>query len=535
MLVEIRCDKFKKKVIKFHKGLNVVLGDNKGTNSIGKSTLLMVIDFIFGGNTYLSHNKDTIINLGHHEFYFSLKFEGKQLFFCRGTENSDFVFRCNEGYDKQSQLKVADYRKNLKEYYGIGIKDLSFRSAVSLFSRVWGKGNDDVKKPLHTVSNEKYVETVTRLIKLYNQYERIEIEDKEIKKSVDTKNVINKASKMKVIPKITKTVYKSNVKEIVKLQNELENLSKSVFSPVVNIKDIISDELLDLRERKKILIEQKDYYKSRLNRTNKTISNSKELKFESLLQFFPDVNVKKLEQIEEFHEGISSIMKEELKKARKELNKKIATLVEEIEELNEEIETILNPNQETSIYIDRLVEISSEMKNLQLQNSYHEKLTLIEEEIDEKSTKLKELKESIVNKIEEGINKGLKDLYTIVHSEQRNPPIFKMYTTNYEYNFVDNTGTGNAYANLIIFDLVIFGSTVLPFIIHDSFLFKNIEKSVVEEIIKVYDSIEKQTFIAIDVIKIYDKDTQDILQDNKVIQLDKDNLLFIADWRDETK
>lgn len=110
-----------------------------------------------------------------------------------------------------------------------------------------------------------------------------------------------------------------------------------------------------------------------------------------------------------------------------------------------------------------------------------------------------------------------------------------MYTTNYEYNFVDNTGTGNAYANLIIFDLVIFASTVLPFIIHDSFLFKNIEKSVVEEIIKVYDSIEKQTFIAIDVIKIYDKDTQDILQDNKVIQLDKDNLLFIADWRDETK
>ena len=199
------------------------------------------------------------------------------------------------------------------------------------------------------------------------------------------------------------------------------------------------------------------------------------MKFESLLQFFPDVNVKKLEQIEEFHEGISSIMKEELKKARKELNKKIATLVEEIEELNEEIETILNPNQETSIYIDRLVEISSEMKNLQLQNSYHEKLTLIEEEIDEKSTKLKELKESIVNKIEEGINKGLKDLYTIVHSEQRNPPIFKMYTTNYEYNFVDNTGTGNAYANLIIFDLVIFASTVLPFIIHDSFYLRTLK------------------------------------------------------------
>ena len=50
-----------------------------------------------------------------------------------------------------------------------------------------------------------------------------------------------------------------------------------------------------------------------------------------------------------------------------------------------------------------------------------------------------------------------------------------MYTTNYEYNFVDNTGTGNAYANLIIFDLVIFASTVLPFIIHDSFYLRTLK------------------------------------------------------------
>lgn len=47
MLVEVRCDKFREKSIKFHKGLNVVLGDEKATNSIGKSSLLMVLDFIF--------------------------------------------------------------------------------------------------------------------------------------------------------------------------------------------------------------------------------------------------------------------------------------------------------------------------------------------------------------------------------------------------------------------------------------------------------------------------------------------------------
>ena len=34
MLVEIRTDLFKDKVIKFHNGLNVVLGDDRATNSI---------------------------------------------------------------------------------------------------------------------------------------------------------------------------------------------------------------------------------------------------------------------------------------------------------------------------------------------------------------------------------------------------------------------------------------------------------------------------------------------------------------------
>ena len=54
MLKEIRCDKFVskgsiRKPIIFHKGLNTVLGSDSGTNSIGKSTFLMIVDFVFGG------------------------------------------------------------------------------------------------------------------------------------------------------------------------------------------------------------------------------------------------------------------------------------------------------------------------------------------------------------------------------------------------------------------------------------------------------------------------------------------------------
>ncbi|MFU0789841.1 MAG: hypothetical protein ACFWT6_07790 [Virgibacillus proomii] len=56
MLTRIESKIFLEGPIRFHKGLNVVLGDDEGSNSIGKSTLLMIIDFVFGGNTYTSHN-----------------------------------------------------------------------------------------------------------------------------------------------------------------------------------------------------------------------------------------------------------------------------------------------------------------------------------------------------------------------------------------------------------------------------------------------------------------------------------------------
>lgn len=56
MLKEIYCELLKTKnrpsgKITFHNGLNVVLGSNVGTTSIGKSTSLLIIDFIFGEDT----------------------------------------------------------------------------------------------------------------------------------------------------------------------------------------------------------------------------------------------------------------------------------------------------------------------------------------------------------------------------------------------------------------------------------------------------------------------------------------------------
>ena len=52
MLHEIYCEQFHQKRIVFNPGLSVVLGTNAGDNSIGKSTFLLIVDYVFGGSTY---------------------------------------------------------------------------------------------------------------------------------------------------------------------------------------------------------------------------------------------------------------------------------------------------------------------------------------------------------------------------------------------------------------------------------------------------------------------------------------------------
>ena len=76
MLVKLSCEKFRVKTLKFHDDLNVVIGDEKAANSIGKSTILMVIDFVFGGESLLAHNKDIVTELGEHDYHFEFMFEG---------------------------------------------------------------------------------------------------------------------------------------------------------------------------------------------------------------------------------------------------------------------------------------------------------------------------------------------------------------------------------------------------------------------------------------------------------------------------
>jgi len=102
MLIEMWSPAFKEKgeqrpPIRFKKGLNVVLGKEDGAMSIGKSSALLAIDFVFGGNTYIK--SDGVSKEGHHIIYFAFEFDGDKKYFARNTGAADTVQICDSNYE----------------------------------------------------------------------------------------------------------------------------------------------------------------------------------------------------------------------------------------------------------------------------------------------------------------------------------------------------------------------------------------------------------------------------------------------------
>lgn len=536
MLIEIRSEVFRLAAIKFHKGLNVVLGDSVATNSIGKSTLLMLVDFSFGGESFISNDGGAIENLGHHSYFITYEFGGEKFIFKRGTFKPDLVYACSSDYEEQEVLSLEHYKAFLKARYKLDSFDLSFRAIISLFSRVWGRDNLDVKKPLHSHPSNNGGECIEKLVKLFERFMSIKELSEKLKEKNTEKQALSSAFKKKFIPKISKTQYKKNLKEIDRIQTEIEDIKSNLAKYAINLSEIASKEVLELKEQKDLLLNGKTSITSRLSRVRNNLSQSKYIKskhLSSLKSFFPNVNEEKIVEIEEFHCDITRILKSELRTSERELQKDLGSITNEILKLDERIGQKISKFDNPEIIVDRVYDLSNSHKETISENGFFETEVDIRESVKDIKFDLKNEKEKILKFIEDLINDKIKSLVTFTYSKNHKSPELILNDKSYHYKVIDNTGTGTAYSNLLLLDIAIFETTKLPILVHDSLLYKNIEYDAVSNFIDLYLKQEKQSFIAIDEIEKYGKETKTKLENQKVVKLSNQEVLYIKDWREK--
>lgn len=534
MLKEIVCNQFKEKRIEFHTGLNVVLGDELGSNSIGKSTFLMIIDYIFGGKDYVMKSTDVQRNVGSHVIMFAFSFFDKMYYFSRNTSDTELVNICDERYNIVDCISLEQYTDKLKKLYGFENKQINFRDVVGRYIRVYGKENLNEKKPLDVVSNERAGQPINALLKLCDLYDAIKELEELAKEKSDRYKAFKDAQKYHFISNVGARKRRENDKLIAKLEAEKESIAYELNNNLLDFDSEKTGMILGLKKEladynKKIRLQS-----SKLHSLEDNLEGNRSIKqadLADLKSFFPEIKLKKLEEIQKFHKEIGNVLKEEIKEEIQNIQNIIELLQQEKEQVEEKVREVSEISNLSQAILFKFAEIQKRIEELISQNNYYDnKAVLYNEKLDADARKDLMRNQQLVQ-LQNMVNIKMAELNNEIYKGSKIPPTIAFNKNQYIFETVDDTGTGTCYRGVILFDMSIMELTCLPVLVHDSVLLKQIEDVAIEKILEMYCASEKQVFIALDKVWSYSPRSQTILKDNKVLQLGPNgDELFGRSW-----
>lgn len=537
MLKAIHSDKIKQGSINFHAGLNVVVGDPEAKNSIGKSTALMLVDFAFGGSSFYEHDGGAIEQLGHHVYYFEFEFGNERFVFSRSTKNRTEVIRHYSDETTES-ISIDTFCQFLKNQYFRDNSLGTWRSLITTYSRIWGKSNPNIAKPLESHAKQTESDAINILIDIFEKSSDIKVANDALKDSFKYKTILDQSLEMNFIPKINKTQYKENKKIIQDKQGVIETIKNSFTTAITAYHQLMNESMVELGNKKYLLLRDRDELSERISRIKRDLSTSTHSvskNMQLLLDFFPNANKEKIENIEVFHNKIGKILATELQNDLNTAQASLDLINREISQIDLSIETGLRLHNTPSDIFDKAFQARKELEEAATGNLYFEKREDAKTAWRAAKQEVVNLRTTILTEVTDKINTELRYVTETTLSKERQSPIFRVNGNSYGLHGAQDTGTGKSYLNLLSFDLAILKLTNIPFVIHDSFLFKNIENTAVSKLIELYADFEKQIFISIDEIQKYTTDSVKLINNSAVLKLDAGNMLYIKDWRNTSK
>lgn len=545
MLVEMSSSVFKEKgkvrpPIRFKKGLNVVLGKEDGENSIGKSSAMLAIDFAFGGKTYAS--SDGVKHMGHHVINFAFQFDGDVHHFFRSTAQSDKVFLCNEKYEFREEWELHQFTDWLKVKYHIDFPDLSFRTTLSSFFRIYGKDNTDERRPLRGIRGQNMQKSIDMLVKLFSRYIDIEPRKQGFDEATKKLEAYRAARKYRFVPDLVGGAkqYEENVTAIRDLEMQLNTL-------IIGQSEKHSAEDIAKSQQKAKLMQYKLQIETDIQSAERRLKLVEmsleyglyptEADLSALAEFFPDVNLRKLYEVEKYHQKLAVILDKQFAEERSAVTTQIAVLQEQLAQIKQQIADMGYIGDLSKEFLDRHAEIKGRIDALRAQNEAYRTLVDLQESKKIADRLLKEGIRHILTEIQDEINAKMKAFNDSLFTDRRQAPhlVFHEYNS-YTFETPDDTGTGSNYKGMVLYDLAVLNLTALPAIAHDSLILKNIGDGAVDGIMQIYAQSDKQVFIAFDKQSAYKPMTQEALQNNCVLQLSDNGFeLYGESWNKEKK
>lgn len=552
MLVEVRCDKFisngkVREPIRFHAGLNVVLGDDNGSNSIGKSTFLMILDFVFGGIDYIQKCVDVQENVKEHTICFAFDFGGQMYYFSRNTVDYNKIVKCDAGYQAlpdEKPLSLQKYGEFLCEQYALSAEGTTWRGAIARFIRVYKRDTLDEERPLRSSKDENTAAAIQGYMRLFDRYSSVEAQIKQAAKAEDEKETFRKSTQEYNHVRAAKNDKEkaANESRIAELEQQEQALIADSDRGLLDLDSMTAQRLSELNEALINYRREKALVQTQLNSVRRDMTGEKrsfKRTFTDLERFFPNEEFHTLEEIEHFHQKLTKILEQEFAETERSLATTYALLGSEIAAIQKQITEIKNVPNVSQAILKEFAQITTELNNLKKANENYDEL----QRLKHTAADYAETRDAVIANellaIESTVNQKMRSInLEILDDETHMPPVLRLEKLNkYAFNTPNDGGTGAQYRGLITFDLANMAVTPVPFVVHDSVLLKNIERAVFSAIIRVYHNQKqqgKQVFMAYDTLDAYDKETRELVEENTVLRLSPGgNELFGWAWNKE--
>lgn len=513
--------------IVFKKGLNVILGDDSGHNSVGKTTSMKLINHVFGGNLVVDNEElkdqfpDLVVN-------FELQFDDESFYFSRSISQKKDIFVCDSDYSVVKSTEIGKYTSFLKSKYNIRDDSLSFRSAANFTSRIWDKNRPNATL-LSDYGNKS--EAVVILLKLFDWYGPISDIDDRIKQCSKETHASTTVLKRYGISDTRKQL--SQIEEEIKiLDPQIKQLMRELGSSNSNPYIPSAEEIQYQDEIRKANKELDQLATKRRRLASNYLGDDTRTKYliEELVRFFPGIEQKHLTDIERFHHDISEILSEEIDNDIRICDLEINTVRKRIKDLEGKH---LKSHTDSSLDMIKIKHLMSSMqKHEELRISKQELENLFAFKREKKSLEksVSEMRKTIYQELEDLMNSELSKKCETIYGSNRSSPNFTITNKgSYHYMTPNDSGTGRTYADAIMFDQITLERSDAPYLIHDSYMFNHIEPNTIVKLLQNYNKT-KQSFITVDSHTVFDPLNRELFKNQICLKLDAEHTLFNKKW-----
>lgn len=559
MLTRLWSEAFKdagkpREVIIFRPGLNTIRGGQSAQNSIGKSTLLYIIDYAFGGSTFAKTDAVKAKGAGHHKICFTFEFNGEAYHFARHTDEPGFVRTfTDENYTIEGErIELDEFKGWLKRQYNLSYCDASLRQIIGRFFRIKQKALAHPDQPLQGFARERTSAALSVLYQLLRLYDDVAGLQAAADQTTEDWNAVKRTRDLDAFAVHAlrdEKAYEKALREEKRLTDEYEANIKGADQEALDFEAAQLTRASELKQHLRQLRTTLGRIQSRIAQLQANIDDTESANvisadIEGLTELFPGINLLTLEEVQRFHKKISTIVSEETLHQLAELRQKAHVLQLSIDEARYQLQATGVPAEISRERLQKSADLSARREIIRQQTSQYKKVEgyksakrQAEQALADELLAISQQAANILNPVIAKI-----DLAVNNHDEDVEPPQLTFSATgkSYLYKLETDDGDGTANKNLIVFDLAMLTLTDLPVVAHDSPIFKNMSDARVEQILRLamtFNSTNKQIFIA------FDKDSQyegtqvhELIEQSKVIEIGaEEHALYGWTWNKKYK